>query len=51
MLRPAELTVFVDEPIETAGLSDDEVVALADRVQAIVAARIDGFWRERGWQG
>jgi 1-acyl-sn-glycerol-3-phosphate acyltransferase len=51
MLRPAELTVYVDEPIETAGLSDDEVVALADRVQATVAGRIDAFWRERGWTG
>lgn len=51
MLRPAELTVYVDEPIETAGLTDDEVVTLTDRVQGIVAARVDDYWRARGWPG
>lgn len=51
VLRPAELTVYVDEPIETKGLSDDEVVELTERVQRIVGARLDAYWRERGWNG
>jgi 1-acyl-sn-glycerol-3-phosphate acyltransferase len=50
MVRPAELTVYVDEPIETAGLTDDEVAALAERVQRIVGSRLDDYWREKGWR-
>ena len=41
IMRPAKVTMYLDEPIETAGLSDDEVVALAARVQAIVGERLE----------
>jgi 1-acyl-sn-glycerol-3-phosphate acyltransferase len=51
VLRPAELTVYVDEPIETRGLDDEGVVALAAQVQSIVGARIDEYWRSKGWTG
>lgn len=51
IMRPAKVTMYVDAPIETAGLSDDEVVALAERVQAIVGKRLDDEWRSRGWKG
>jgi len=40
-LRPADLVVHVLAPIPTAGLSDAEVDALADRVRDLVAAKID----------
>lgn len=42
ILRPGrEVTVFCDAPLDPTGLSDDEVAAFADRVQAVVAARVD----------
>lgn len=50
-IRPVDITVYVEEPFETAGLSDDEVVALAARVEEVVKRRVDDYWRERGWQG
>lgn len=46
-----ELTVHVDAPIETAGLDDEGVAALTDRVQAQMSAHVDAYWRERGWTG
>jgi 1-acyl-sn-glycerol-3-phosphate acyltransferase len=51
VVRPSELTVYVDEPIETRGLDDEGVVALAARVQSIVGARVDDYWRGKGWNG
>jgi 1-acyl-sn-glycerol-3-phosphate acyltransferase len=51
IVRPAKVTMYVDAPIETAGLSDDELVALAERVQGIVGERLDAEWRSRGWKG
>ena len=43
-----EVTVYVDEPIETAGVPDEEIDALAERVRAVIAARVDAYWAERG---
>lgn len=52
MIRPGhQLTVWVDEPIETAGLPDSAIPELAERVQNVVGRRIDDYWRERGWPG
>lgn len=48
VLRPGnELTVYCDEPVETAGLSDDEIPALADRVRGAMSARIEAYWAEQ----
>ncbi|AKF06326.1 lysophospholipid acyltransferase family protein [Sandaracinus amylolyticus] len=52
MIRPGhELTVHVDAPIETAGMSDDEVPQLVDRVHAQMSKHIDDYWRAKGWPG
>lgn len=41
-LRPGgDVTVWCDAPMETAGLSDEEVIALAGRAQRVVAERVD----------
>jgi 1-acyl-sn-glycerol-3-phosphate acyltransferase len=42
-----DITVFCDAPIPTAGLTDDEIPALAERVHAALSARIDAWDRER----
>ncbi|MBX3273147.1 MAG: 1-acyl-sn-glycerol-3-phosphate acyltransferase [Sandaracinaceae bacterium] len=42
-----ELTVWVEEPIETAGATDDEIPALAERARAAVARRVDAYWAAR----
>ena len=48
VIRPGnEITVYCDKPVETAGLTDDEIHALADEVQATVAARVDAYWESR----
>lgn len=48
VLRPGqEITVWCDEPVESAGLTDDEIPALADRVQASVARRVNDYWEGR----
>ncbi len=52
MIRPGhELTVYVDDPIETKGLPDSAIPELAEHVRSIVARRVDDYWRERGWTG
>ena len=52
LLRPGHtLTVWVDEPVETAGLPDSAIPELAEHVRSVVAGRIDDYWRERGWEG
>jgi len=48
IMRPGfEVTVFCDAPIQTAGLSDDEIPALAERVRQVVADRVDAYWEGR----
>ncbi len=45
MLRPGnEITVYCEKPIATAGLTDDEIPALAERVRDVVARRVDAYW-------
>ena len=38
------VSVFVEEPIATAGLSEENVAELRDRVQAAIAARVDPYF-------
>jgi 1-acyl-sn-glycerol-3-phosphate acyltransferase len=48
MLRPgAEITVYCERPIATAGLSDAEIPALAERVRGVIAARVDAYWESK----
>jgi 1-acyl-sn-glycerol-3-phosphate acyltransferase len=48
VIRPGQkVTVYCDKPIPTAGLTDDELPALAAEVQRVVAARIDAYWLEK----
>lgn len=52
MIHPGqELTVYVDDPVETAGLPDSAIPELAEHVRSVVAKRVDDYWRERGWPG
>jgi len=52
LLRPGyEVTVYVERPIPTAGVRDDEIPALAAEVQRVVAARVDAYWREKAARG
>lgn len=45
MLRPGyEINVYMDEPIEMAGLSDEEVFAVMDRVHATISGRVDAYY-------
>lgn len=44
VIRPGNtVTVYYDAPIETAGTTDEEIAALADRVRAPIAARVDEY--------
>ncbi|MCO4745446.1 MAG: 1-acyl-sn-glycerol-3-phosphate acyltransferase [Proteobacteria bacterium] len=48
VLRPGgEVTVHCEKPIETAGLSADDVPALAEQVQKVVADRVDAYWEAK----
>ena len=52
VIRPGHtLTIHVDAPIETKGMSDADIPALSDRVHAQMSARIDDYWRAKGWTG
>jgi len=42
-----QLTVHVDKPIETAGLTDEEIPGLARQAQQVVAGHVDRYWTER----
>lgn len=41
------ITVYVEEPIETAGLRDEEIPALAERVHRALSSRVDAYWRQK----
>lgn len=48
ILRPGnDITVYCDEPVETAGLTEAEVPALAERVRGAVRARVEAYWAAR----
>jgi 1-acyl-sn-glycerol-3-phosphate acyltransferase len=47
LFRPAgEVVVWCGAPIETAGIPDAELPALAARVRAPIAARVDAHWED-----
>jgi hypothetical protein len=41
MLWPAKVTVILHDTIDTKGLTKDDVLALRERVRAIIAAPVD----------
>jgi 1-acyl-sn-glycerol-3-phosphate acyltransferase len=46
LIRPGhEVTVYCDQPIETAGLSRKDIPALMERVRATMQARLDAYWK------
>lgn len=48
IIRPGnEITVYCEEPVETAGVSDDALPALIERVRGAIKARVDAYWAER----
>lgn len=52
VIRPGHtMTVHLDAPIETAGLTDEQIPALVDRVHGVMSTRIDDYWRSKGWRG
>jgi 1-acyl-sn-glycerol-3-phosphate acyltransferase len=45
LIRPGhQVTVYCDEPIETAGLSRRDVPALVERVSGAMQGRLDTYW-------
>jgi 1-acyl-sn-glycerol-3-phosphate acyltransferase len=47
LLRPGyDITVYCDEPIETAGLGRRDLPALIERVRAVMQGRLDTYWRQ-----
>ncbi len=47
VIRPGhEVTVYVEAPIPTAGLTRKDVSALSERVHDIIAARVDAYYGE-----
>lgn len=48
VLRPGGVvTVHCEAPIETSGLTADDVPALTERVRDVVAARVDAHWEAK----
>ncbi|MDH5670582.1 MAG: 1-acyl-sn-glycerol-3-phosphate acyltransferase [Myxococcales bacterium] len=51
LIRPGHrVTVYCDAPIETAGLSRDDVPRLMEQVRDVMQGRLDAYWRENGAQ-
>jgi 1-acyl-sn-glycerol-3-phosphate acyltransferase len=47
VIRPGHtVTVHCEEPVETAGLTDEEIPALVERVRAPIVARVDAYFAE-----
>ena len=36
-----EITVYVEEPIQTEDLDEDDICSLRDRVRSVIATRVD----------
>lgn len=46
LIRPGyNVTVYVDAPIETAGIPDSGIPALAEHVREVIRTRVDAYWR------
>ena len=49
IIRPGHtVTVYCEEPIETAGLTEADVPELMRRTREVIAKRVDDYYRERG---
>jgi len=48
MLRPAKITIYLHDTIETKGLRKEDVPALRDRVRAIISAPVEESLQKRG---
>ncbi|UCH30090.1 MAG: 1-acyl-sn-glycerol-3-phosphate acyltransferase [Myxococcales bacterium] len=45
VIRPGHvISVFVEEPITTDGLTEDDIEALRDRVREVISARVDAYY-------
>jgi 1-acyl-sn-glycerol-3-phosphate acyltransferase len=42
-----EITVYIDEPVETAGLTDAQVPELVEHVHSVISARVDAWFDAR----
>jgi 1-acyl-sn-glycerol-3-phosphate acyltransferase len=52
VMRPGrQVTVYCDAPVETAGLTDDQIPALVERVGGVMQRRIDAYLASRGPRG
>lgn len=48
LIHPGEeVTVYVEAPVQTAGLSDADLAVLALKLQATIAERVDAWWAAR----
>lgn len=48
IIRPGHtITVYCEKPVETAGLADEEIPALVERVREPIARRVDEYWESR----
>lgn len=49
IIRPGRtVTVTCDRPVETAGITDEEIPDLVERVREPIRRRVDEYWEERG---
>lgn len=48
VMRPGDVTVYCDAPIETADVAREDIADLADRVRGIIAARVDAHRSRHG---
>ena len=49
LLRPFQtVTVIYDQPIPTAGLTDDEIPDLVAHVEAVLSDHVDAYWAQKG---
>jgi 1-acyl-sn-glycerol-3-phosphate acyltransferase len=49
IIRPGnQITVYCDEPVETAGVSDEELPKLIEQVRGAMKARIEAYWADHG---
>ncbi len=52
LIRPGhEVTVHCCAPVPTAGLSDEEIPALVERVRAVIAGKVDEYYARRQGAG
>lgn len=48
VIRPGhQVTVYVEAPVPTAGLRDNQITDLAEHVRSVIARRVDLYWEER----